>query len=151
MCTTTPFPMKATHSGLTKPTAFDEGSISRVLVAGSLDKLTRGKQVEVELGLLAINVGYNGVARVVTTGASRADVGLSGEDVDKFTLACREQEARVGGIGSGPTIMENWGSPPRVSGPRRRRSRRLARSSRTLSPSGHGDAEATRGLRLAFL
>jgi hypothetical protein len=55
--------------------------------------------VEVELGLDALDGSNDGVAGVVSSGATRADVGLSSEDVDKLALACgqsrRTEESKV--------------------------------------------------------
>lgn len=44
--------------------------------------------MKVEFSLFTVDVGYDGVSSVVTTSATSADIGFSGENVDKFTLAC---------------------------------------------------------------
>lgn len=49
--------------------------------------------MEIEFGLFAVYVSDDGVTCVVASGATSADVGLSGEDVDKFTLAYRRSRA----------------------------------------------------------
>jgi hypothetical protein len=59
--------------------------------------------VEIEFSLLAIDVGYDSVTCVVASSATSANVGLSGEDVDKFTLACRIREERE------VSRMSSWG------------------------------------------
>lgn len=48
---------------------------------------TGGEEVEVKLGLDAVDVGNDGVSGVVTTGASCADVHLTGKNIGKLSLA----------------------------------------------------------------
>lgn len=48
---------------------------------------TRGEEVEVELGLDAVDVSDDGVSGVVTTSASCANVHLTRENIGKLALA----------------------------------------------------------------
>lgn len=105
--TTTPLPMKAVHSGLTRPGRDGQGRgkhacrgkketaggkrktppVSHPARAGK-EKRTGREKVEVELGLDALDGRDDGVAGVVSSSAAGADIGFSGEDVDKLALAC---------------------------------------------------------------
>lgn len=100
--------MNAVHSGLINPATFD---IRNAVYREAMSPHTTGQKVESIAGFLALVISdNNGVAGIVTTGTSSANVRFSGKDVHKFSLAL------VTPLGSETTFLLVWREAERKVG-----------------------------------